>query len=130
MPGRTGFDPSKTYDSLKPDGQPEVSLVLQIMVAIIDAMGVCFFVGLEIETLSILAEALNARYDRNVNFNDMVELGKDILVSEHRFNLAAGSPMVERLPEFFEIEPLTPHETLYDVERGTIEAELDNRLKP
>jgi len=53
MPGRTGFDPSKTYDPLKPDGQPEVSLDLQIMVAIIDAMGVCFFVGLEIETINI-----------------------------------------------------------------------------
>jgi aldehyde:ferredoxin oxidoreductase len=130
MPGRTGFDPSKTYDSLKPDGQPELSLDIQIMVAIIDAMGVCFFVGLEIETFNILAEALNARYDRNVTFNDLVELGKDILAREHRFNLAAGIPMVERLPEFFEIESLSPHETLYDVHRDAIEAELDNRLKP
>ena len=130
MPGRTGFDLSKTYDSLKPDGQPELSLDLQIMVAIIDAMGVCFFVGLEIETLNILAEALNARYDRNVTFNDMVELGKDILANEHRFNLAAGSSMVERLPEFFETEPLPPHETFFDVDRDVIEAELDNKLKP
>ena len=129
MPGRRGFDLSKTYDSLKPDGQPEVSLDLQIMVAIIDAMGVCFFVGLETETLNILAEALNARYDRNVTFNDMVKLGKDILVNEHRFNLAAGRSMVERLPDFFEIEPLPPHETFYDVDRDAIEAELDNKLK-
>ena len=129
MPGRTGLDLSKTYDSLKPDGQPELSLDLQIMVAIIDAMGVCFFVGLEIETLNILAEALNARYDQNVTFNDMVELGKDILVNEHRFNLAAGSSMVEQLPDFFKIEPLTPHETLFDVDKDAIEAELTNKLK-
>ena len=129
MPGRTGFDPSKTYDPLKPDGQPEVSLDLQIMVAIIDAMGVCFFVGLEIETLNILAEALNARYDRNLTLNDMVELGKDILENEHRFNQAAGKLMVEQLPEFLETEPLSPHETVYDVDRGAIEAELNKRLK-
>jgi len=130
MPGRTGFDPSKTYDSLKPDNQPEISLDLQIMVAIIDAMGVCFFVGLEIETINILAAALSARYDRKVSFYDMVELGKDILVNEHRFNQAAGSTSVELLPEFFEIEPLTPHETLFDVDRGAVEVELDNKLKP
>jgi len=129
MPGRTGFDSSKTYDALKPDGQPEVSLDLQIMVAIIDAMGVCFFVGLEIETLNILAGALNAHYDRNVTFSDMVGMGKDILKNEHRFNQAAGRPTVERLPEFFEIEPLTPHETLFDVERDAIKTELKNRLK-
>jgi aldehyde:ferredoxin oxidoreductase len=129
MPGRTGFDSSKTYDPLKPDGQPELSLDLQIMVAIIDSMGVCFFVGLEIETLNILAEALNARYDQNVTFYDMVELGTDILVNEHRFNLAAGSPMIERLPDFFEIEPLSPHETLFDVNKDAIEAELYNKLK-
>jgi aldehyde:ferredoxin oxidoreductase len=99
------------------------------MVAIIDAMGVCFFVGLEVDTLYILAEALNARYDQHVTFDDMVELGKDILVNEHRFNLAAGSPLVERLPDFFEIEPLAPHETIFDVDKDAIEAELDNKLK-
>jgi hypothetical protein len=35
--------------------------------------------------------------------------------------------MVEWLPEFFEIESLTPHETLYDVEGGVITVEIDNR---
>lgn len=129
MPGRTGFDSTKTYDPLKPDGQTEVSLDLQIMVASIDAMGVCFFVGLEVETLNILAEALNARYNRHMTLTDMVEMGKNILTNEHRFNLAAGSPMVERLPEFFEIESLPPHETLFDVEKDAIEKELDNKLK-
>ena len=129
MPGRTGFDSTKTYDALKPDGQPELSLDLQIMVAIIDAMGVCFFVGLEIETLNILAEALHARYNQKMTFDDMVALGKDILVNEHRFNLAAGSLMVERLPDFFETEPLAPYETLFDVGKDAIEAELENKLK-
>ena len=130
MPGRTGFDSSKTCDVLKPDGQPALSLDLQIMVAIIDAMGICFFVGLDTDTLNILVELLNARYDRNVTFDNLVELGKEILSIEHRFNLAAGSPMVERLPEFFEVEPLSPHGTTYDVKTAAIAAEMDKKLKP
>jgi aldehyde:ferredoxin oxidoreductase len=130
MPGRTGFNSSKTYDVLRPDGQPELSLDLQIMMAIIDGMGICFFVGLDTDTLYVLAELLNARYGRNVTFEDLVELGKETLSIEHRFNQATGSPMVERLPEFFEIEPLSPHRTVYDVKEAAIAAEIDKKLKP
>lgn len=129
MPGRKGFDSTKTFDALKSDGQPELSLDLQIMVAIIDAIGVCFFVGLEIETLNILTEALNARYDRQLTFDDMVEMGKDLLKNEHRFNLAAGGSMIEYLPDFFKSEPLSPHETVFNVDRDAIETELNNKLK-
>ena len=129
MPGRTGFNSSKTYDVLKPDGQPELSLDLQTMVAIIDAMGICFFVGLDTETLNILVELLNARYDRKMTLDDLIEIGKETISIEHRFNLAAGRPMVERLPEFFEAEPLPPHGTVYDVNAAAIAAEMEKKLK-
>jgi aldehyde:ferredoxin oxidoreductase len=129
IPGRTGFNSSKSYDLLKPNGQPELSLDLQTMVAIIDAMGICFFVGLDIETLNILVDLLNARYSRKITFDDLIELGKATLSIEHRFNMAAGIPMVEQLPEFFEIEPLAPHGTVYDVKNVAVAAEMDEKLK-
>lgn len=45
IPGRKGFDPSKTYDLLKAEGQEELSSDLQIMAAILDTMGLCFLSG-------------------------------------------------------------------------------------
>ena len=37
--------------------------------------------------------------------------------------------LVEQLPEFFEIEPLSPHGTVYDVKNVAIAAEIDEKLK-
>ncbi len=127
-PGRKGFDHNKEYDVLKPDGQEELSLDLQVMVAILDAMGICFFVGLDTTTLRILVELHNAKYGQNIIFDDLVALGKQTLVMEHQFNLAAGKPAVERLPEFFEIEPLSPHKTVYDVKGASVITEIGNKL--
>jgi len=128
IPGRKGFNHDKEYDVLKPDGQEELSLDLQIMVAILDAMGICFFVGLDTNTLKILADLHNARFGLNLTFDDLVELGKQTLFIEHRFNLAAGGQVVERLPEFFEIEPLSPHKTVYDVKTASVITEMGNKL--
>jgi aldehyde:ferredoxin oxidoreductase len=60
----------------------------------------------------------------------LVDLGKEILSIEHQFNLSAGSIMVERLPEFFEVEPLPPHGTVYDVKAAAVASEIDKKLKP
>jgi len=128
IPGRKGFNHDKEYDVLKPDGQEELSLDLQIMVAILDAMGICFFVGLDTHTLKLLVDLHNARFGGNMTFADLVELGKQTLSTEHRFNLAAGGQVVERLPEFFEIEPLPPHKTVYDVKTASVITEMGNKL--
>jgi len=127
-PGRKGFDHNKEYDVLKPDCQEELSLDLQVMVAILDAMGICFFVGLDTTTLKILVELHNAKYGQNIIFDNLVELGEQMLVVEHKFNLAAGKPVVERMPEFFEIEPLPPHKTVYDVRSELVITEMSNKL--
>ena len=128
IPGRKGFDHDKEYDVLKPDGQEKLSLDLQIMVAILDATGICFFVGLDTTTLKILVDLHNARFGQNIIFDDLVELGKQTLVIEHQFNLAAGKQVVERLPEFFEIEPLSPHKSVYDVKTVSVITEMGNKL--
>ena len=59
---------------------------------------------------------LNARYGIALTGDDVVALGKHVLKVEHEFNLAAGlGPETDRLPEFFELEPLTPHNVTWDM---------------
>jgi aldehyde:ferredoxin oxidoreductase len=42
-------------------------------------------------------------------------VGRTILVTEHEFNLAAGfTNKDDRLPEFFEYEPVPPHNAVWD----------------
>jgi len=115
IPGRTGFDTTKQYNLLEPYGQEELSLDLQIMAAAIDSMGICFFIGLNPDMLHTLADLHRARYGLNTTFDDIVKLGKKVLEMEHRFNLAAGIVPLHHLPDFFEEEPLIPHQTVFNV---------------
>ena len=58
---------------------------------------------------------LNARFGINLTPDDIAELGKSILRTEHEFNLAAGlTNKDDRLPEFFSKEPLPPHNVVWD----------------
>ena len=85
------------------------------MVAILDAMGLCFFIGLSTETLHTLADLHHAKSGSDITFEKLVELGKNVLNMERKFNLGAGLVPVHHLPEFLEGEPLPPHQTVFDV---------------
>jgi len=120
IPGRTGFDSSKAYSLLMPDGLEELSLDLQVMAAIFDHMGICFFVGLEPQTIRKLVDLYNAGYGTKITFEDLVEMGRNVLRVEKSFNEKAGIVPVHHLPEFLENEPLPPHNTVFDVSFDTI----------
>ena len=46
---------------------------------------------------------------------DVTNLGMNILKTEHAFNMAAGfTNLDDRLPEFFELEPIPPHNAVWD----------------
>lgn len=120
IPGRTGFDSTKEYDLLKPNGQEELSLDLQTMVAVMDWMGVCFFIGLGTDTLHTLVDLHRAKYGSSVSFEDLVCQGRRILNWERRFNVGAGIAPVHHLPDFFEEEPLPPHNTVFDISTGKV----------
>lgn len=128
IPGRTGFDTTKQYNLLEPYGQEELSLDLQIMAAAIDSMGVCFFIGLNSDMLHTLADLHRARYGLNTTFDDIVKLGKKVLNMEHRFNLAAGIAPLHHLPDFFEEEPLIPHQTVFNVPFKEIHKAMRKKL--
>jgi aldehyde:ferredoxin oxidoreductase len=106
-------------DPLSKNGQVELSRNLQIATAAIDSTGMCIFIAfpaLDIpECLQALIDMLNARYGLTLTGDDVVALGKRILKTEHQFNLAAGmNENDDRLPEFFNLEPVAPHMATWD----------------
>jgi aldehyde:ferredoxin oxidoreductase len=107
-------------DPLKNEGQVELSRNLQIATAAIDSTGMCIFIAfpaLDIpDCLASLIEMINARYGIKLTGDDVVALGKKTLKIEHEFNLAAGiGPEQDRLPEFFELEKIAPHDVKWDM---------------
>jgi len=107
-------------DALKPEGQVEISRILQIGSAAMDATGLCSFVGYAMydgpEALEMILEMTNAHLGTSVDEDWWTELGKEILRKERDFNTRAGFTAVDdRLPDFFEEEPLPPHGTVFDV---------------
>lgn len=106
-------------DPLTKDGQVELSRNLQIATAAVDSTGMCVFIAfpaLDIpESFTALIDLLNATYGINLTAEDVTELGKTILKVEHDFNMAAGfGPADDRLPEFFNYEPIPPHNAVWD----------------
>lgn len=114
-------------DPLSNDGQVELSRNLQIATAAVDSTGMCIFIAfpaLDIpECLSSLIDMINACYGTKLTGDDVTNLGKHVLKVEHAFNLAAGlGPETDRLPEFMEIEAITPHNVKWDMPRKDLEA--------
>ena len=105
-------------DPLKKEGQIELSRNLQIATAFIDSTGLCIFIAFPIldipAAFTAMIDMLNARFGTSLTANDVTALGKQILRTEHEFNLAAGfTNKHDRLPEFFE-EPCPPHNAVWD----------------
>jgi len=113
-------------DPLKKDGQVELSRNLQIATAAVDSTGMCIFVAfpaLDIpECLPALIDMINARFGINLSGDDVTNLGKHILRVEHQFNLDAGFTNIDdRLPEFFNTEPVAPHNAIWDFSGAEID---------
>jgi aldehyde:ferredoxin oxidoreductase len=117
-------------DPLKKEGQVELSRHLQIASAAMDSTGMCIFVafpGLDIpECQPALIDMINAVYGIELTGDDVAELGKYVLKLEHQFNLDAGfNNAHDRLPEFFELDPVSPHTAIWDFTPEEIDAFWD-----
>jgi aldehyde:ferredoxin oxidoreductase len=113
-------------DPLKNDGQVELSRNLQIATAAIDSTGLCLFVAfpaLDIpETLTAIIDMINAKYGLILTGDDVMALGKQVLKTEHGFNLAAGFTSADdRLPEFFHEDPCPPHNVTWTLKGEEID---------
>ena len=106
-------------DALKKEGQIELSRNLQIATAAVDSTGMCLFIAFPVldnaACLTALVDMINARFGINLDGNDVVALGKYVLKTERQFNLDAGfTNKDDRLPEFFELESVPPHNLVWD----------------
>jgi aldehyde:ferredoxin oxidoreductase len=107
-------------DPLKTEGQVELSRNLQIATAAVDSTGMCLFIAFPIldqpDTFQALLDLLNAFYGLSLTADDVAGLGKKILSAERRFNTLAGFTSADdRLPRFFEQEPVAPHNVTFQV---------------
>jgi aldehyde:ferredoxin oxidoreductase len=107
-------------DPLKPEGQVDLSRNLQIATAAVDSTGMCLFIAFAVldqpDTFQNLIDLLNAQYGLTLTGDDVVALGKRVLSAERDFNRRAGFTAVhDRLPRFFEQQPLAPHQVTFQV---------------
>jgi aldehyde:ferredoxin oxidoreductase len=117
-------------DPLKKEGQVELSRNLQIATAAIDSTGLCIFVAFPVldipEALTAIVDMINARFGIRLTGDDVTALGRTILKTERAFNQAAGfTNQHDRLPEFFEEEPVPPHNAVWDFTGEEIDAFWD-----
>jgi aldehyde:ferredoxin oxidoreductase len=113
-------------DPLKAEGQVELSRNLQAATAAIDTCGLCLFVAFPVldipEAFTAIVDMVNAKYGISLTGDDVGALGQKILKMERDFNAKAGFTAADdRLPEFFKLEKLPPHNEVFDVP----DAELD-----
>ncbi|WP_035107235.1 aldehyde ferredoxin oxidoreductase family protein [Desulfovirgula thermocuniculi] len=107
-------------DPHKPEGQVELSRDLQVATAFLDSTGFCLFVAFAVldnpEGMPTICDLISAKYGISFTVDDALELGKRVLKAEREFNLKAGFTSADdRLPEFFKLEQLPPHNTVFDV---------------
>ena len=119
-----------SLDPLQKEGQVELSRNLQIATAAVDSTGMCLFIAfaaLEDATcLPAIVDMINARFGISLTVDDVTGLGASILKTERAFNQAAGfSESDDRLPEFFTLEPLPPHNVVWDFSGEEIDAFWD-----
>lgn len=101
---------------LSRDGHVERSRKMQINVVIADSLGLCQFTGLRAEH-DLFARLVGPLTGKIPTETDILSIGKDALWQEKTFNTRAGfGSGQDRLPEFMATEPLSPNDTVFDVE--------------
>lgn len=119
LPGRKGYRPEtqEDRDTGVAEGQVELSKDLQVLSTICDAAGLCFFVGTDTVTADYVKTLLNARYGEKLTVEDILQIGKDTILTELEFNSKAGITSAQNdLPAFFREEKLPPRDTRFDID--------------
>jgi aldehyde:ferredoxin oxidoreductase len=107
-------------DPLSLEGKAGLSRAFQATTAFIDTSGHCLFIAFAILDISSgyegMIEECNGVLGTSWTADDIVKIGGDILKKERAFNEAAGLTKAhDRIPEFMKLEPLPPHNQVFDV---------------
>jgi aldehyde:ferredoxin oxidoreductase len=114
-------------DPLTPEGKAALSRAFQATTAFIDSTGHCLFTAFA--TLDIPAgyqgmiEECNGVMGTQWKSDDVLNIGKEIIKRERLFNEKAGfNNARDRLPEFMKLEPLAPHNQIFDVPDSALDS--------
>lgn len=104
------------------EGQVELSRQAQIGRATYDALGLCaFLMSSTGGRPELVLNLLEAGYGLALEPAWLTELGQQVIWMEREFNKRAGlTSAQDRLPAFFEREPLPPHGETFDIEREAL----------
>ena len=106
-------------DPLKTEGQVAASRHHQIIMAVVDSIGLCVLASHVLSTQEggqAFIKAINAKLGTTLEMTSLTELGIRILKAERAFNRNAGfTNKDDRLPRFFYEEPLPPHNTVVQI---------------
>ena len=113
-------------DGLKKEGNVELSKNLQIATAAIDSMGFCLFVAFAIlddeNGVQTMADLVQAYTGNPFSVDDLLNLGVNCMKDEQLFNERAGfTKMDDKLPRFFETDPLPPHNVVWDLDEDELQ---------
>jgi aldehyde:ferredoxin oxidoreductase len=111
------------------EGAVEHSLREQIAMSLVDTLGLCNFAmsGDRKALLALLADLLDAQYGLKLTEDEIVNLGKQTLRDELKFNAAAGFNTIhEPLPSFVRTESLPPKGKVFGVPQAELDAIFDN----
>ena len=104
---------------LDPTVQKDPSLTAQLNMAGYDTIGACIFAGFGYAASpdAVIKRLLEARYGwEDLPDNILQVLGKETIKLEREFNRRAGfTPEDDRLPKWMTEEPLSPHNSVFDV---------------
>ena len=111
------FGDRATVDPLKTDNQVELSRKLQLRAAVLDTLGFCIFARPPLlADPDIMVDLLNSLYGWDMDSVKLWKMGEELLKLERSFDRREGfGPETDRLPEIFTLEPLPPHNTVFDV---------------
>ncbi len=109
-----------SVDPLKPEGQVDLSRNLQLATAAIDSTGMCVFIAFAIldqpETFQALLDLIGSFSGSPMTADDVTAFGQTIIKLEREFNAKAGfTNEADRLPDYFQSEPLAPHNVTFAV---------------
>jgi aldehyde:ferredoxin oxidoreductase len=111
---------SGKQDPLSNEGKAALSRNFQIATAFIDSCGHCLFIAFAILDIASgfqgMIDECNGVYGTNWTGDDINAYGAAILKKERAFNEAAGIGVEsDRMPEFMRLEPLPPHNQVFDI---------------
>lgn len=114
-------------DPLSPEGKAALSRAFQATTAAIDSTGHCLFIAFAILDIASgyqgMIDECNGILGTKWTADDVYAYGAEIISKERAFNEAAGlGKEADRIPEFMRIEPLPPHNQVFDITDGELDS--------